>query len=69
MFKEGDIVVCIAVENWTNITKGKTYVVLNSLFDGTSFIINDLGYPCEYSTKRFISIQEYRNVLIDEILG
>lgn len=53
------------------ITVGKLYELHNSNYDNygmSYFIINDIGIPERYSSKLFVSVQELRDSLIDEIL-
>lgn len=72
-FKEGDIVVCI--DNYVtryNLTLHKYYTVLNrSEGDNRDviWIINDIGKRDFFGLGRFISLMEFRNNIIDEVLN
>jgi hypothetical protein len=70
-------VICINKGKIKNLTEGRGYQVVktNSGFHFGSdipysnmWIINDAGIEKHYSSKRFLTISEFRNIKIDSIL-
>ena len=71
--KRGDKVVCIRTvitkkKSYTHITKGKVYDVV-SCKNNDLCLINDVGKPYIYSSRRFRLVSEYRDTVIDDILS
>jgi hypothetical protein len=72
-------VVCInngpmdgAMDEWVNLTVGKTYEALGDDVSTTDFvfnIINDIGNRASYYHKRFEMIDVTRDKKIDDILN
>jgi hypothetical protein len=69
--------VCINKGKIKNLTKGKTYKVVrtNSGKHNNSdkeynniWVINDVGIEKHYSRKRFISVPEWRDNIISDLL-
>lgn len=53
-FKEGDKVVCIDIENYSNITLGEDYTAIDFSVDKTDVIINDdNNNECFYPVSLF----------------
>jgi hypothetical protein len=62
-------VVCVDVGG-VNLTNGKIYGVINEgNRENIIFIFNDYGIKRWYSRDRFMTIEEYRNSKINNILG
>ena len=70
-------VICINKGEIKNLTEGQVYQVVktNSGFHLGSdipyynmWVINDAGIEKHYSSKRFLTISEFRNIKIDSIL-
>jgi hypothetical protein len=70
-------VICINKGKIKNLTEGRRYQIVkkNSGFHFGSdipysnmWIINDAGIEKHYSSKRFLTISEFRNIKIDSIL-
>lgn len=68
--KPGDIVVCIDDSNRHGkayLTIGKHYT-LYSLIDGECDIIDDREHLIIFELDRFVSMVDYRSVVIDNVL-
>ena len=72
-FNKGDIVICVRNNVGENtlakyhITINKAYEVITS--DVSTVIINDQGDICFYHNSYFITLAEFRNNRINEILN
>ncbi len=71
LLKRGDIIVCIT-HNWETFTYGKQYEVLMDQFgpDRMSIVdvMNDRGERCMPASNYFVTIEEWRETRIDEIM-
>lgn len=71
LLKRGDIIVCIT-KNWQTFTYGKKYKVLMDQFgpDRMSIVdvMNDVGQRYMHASNHFITLEEWREMKIDEII-
>ena len=71
LLKRGDIIVCIT-KNWQTFTYGKKYKVLMDQFgpDRMSIVdvMNDRGQRYIHAYNHFITLEEWREMKIDEII-
>lgn len=75
--KESDVVVYIDTpNNHTYLTYGKSYVIshtISSFSDNDDeyiiWIMNDIDRLDYFSSNKFISLEEYRDIVINEILS
>lgn len=78
-FKTNDVIVCIDISNKPfrgkkkpdikTISKHNSYVVQekDNPYNDSVFVINDRGEKKSYSTRRFVSIQKFRNPKIKKL--
>lgn len=71
-FEKGNKVVCLNNSNledkFVPLTCDKVYEVVEVLGSDLVQIINDNNYSTTYSVTRFVSMREYRNRIINNIL-
>ena len=71
LLKKGDIIICIT-HNWETFTYGKKYEVLMDQFgpDRMSIVdvINDNGDRYMPASNYFVTLDEWREMKIDEII-
>ncbi len=71
LLKRGDIIVCIT-KDWETFTYGKHYEVLMDQFgpDRMSIVdvMNDRGQRYMPASNYFVTIEEWRQMRIDEII-
>ena len=71
LLKRGDIIVCIT-KNWQTFTYGKKYKVLMDQFgpDRMSIVdvMNDVGQRYMPASNYFVTLEEWREMKIDEII-
>lgn len=66
-FTKGEIVVCI-LNNRATLTVGKEYDVISCDRYGNVEVLNDYGEHCTYTSERFISKSNFRNLKLNLIL-
>ena len=71
LLKRGDIIVCIT-KNWQTYTYGKKYEVLMDQFGpdrmGVVDVMNDQGQRYMPASNYFVTLEEWREMKIDEII-
>jgi hypothetical protein len=67
---KGDIIVCIDSGEFGSITNDMKYLVMDiSIEYNYVTVINNYGDSASYELKRFISIDQYRDKLINNLLN
>lgn len=67
---KGDIIVCIDSGEFELITNDMKYIVMDiSIEYNYVTVIDNYGDSASYELKRFISIDQYRDKLIDNLLN
>jgi hypothetical protein len=67
---KGDIIVCIDSGEFELITNDMKYIVMDiSIEYNYVTVINNYGDSASYELKRFISIDQYRDKLINNLLN
>lgn len=70
-FKKGDRIVCINNDNngaSFYLTIGRIYIVSDGSTEDSVWIEDDVRRFSNYISKRFISVSEYRQNIINDIL-
>ena len=71
LLKRGDIIVCIT-KNWQTYTYGKKYEVLMDQFGpdrmGVVDVMNNQGQRYMPASNYFVTLDEWREMIIDEII-
>ena len=71
LLKRGDIIVCIT-KNWQTYTYGKKYEVLMDQFGpdrmGVVDVMNNQGQRYMPASNYFVTLEEWREMKIDEII-
>ena len=69
--KKGNIIVCVdlkGIDTNVPLTFNKHYIIDDISYDGYYVIINDDDKYAHYLPDRFISLSEYRETQLDNIL-
>jgi hypothetical protein len=70
IIKDGDKVYCIDDNTKINITAGKFYEVIHQYSSNRKLVIvNDMGQVSRYDRYRFLTIEEYRERQLNNILN
>lgn len=67
LLKRGDIIVCIT-KNWQTYTYGKKYEVLMDQLGSIIDVMNDQGQRYMPASNYFVTLEECREMKIDEII-
>jgi hypothetical protein len=67
LLKRSDIIVCIK-HDWETFTYGKKYVVLMDQIGSIIDVANDKGLRHMPASNYFVTIEEWRQIRIDEII-
>ena len=67
LLKRGDIIVCIT-KNWQTYTYGKKYEVLMDQLGSIIDVMNDQGQRYMPASNYFVTLEEWREMKIDEII-
>lgn len=65
--KRGDIIVCIT-KDWQTYTYGKKYEVLMDQLGSIIDVMNDQGQRYMPASNYFVTLNEWREMKIDEII-
>ena len=66
-FIKNQIVVCV-INSRASHTVGREYTVLHTYYDQIT-VKNNEGYEQEYFVVRFMSLSDFRNIKIEQILA
>lgn len=66
MFKKDEIIICI-INSRASLTIGKEYKVTRADRGGNPYIVNDVGDDLYYSAVRFIGLDEFRRIKLEQL--